>query len=104
MSQQLPQQKTSADDETTSWITALGFMLLGISATLVQSVVMWTPFYFYYLYIVIVLVGWVPFVVLGVITVVAGWKIAKLRWYGVGLIVGALALYWPLIAELYSSN
>lgn len=104
MPQHLPQQKQSSGDETVSWLTAVGFVLIGIATTVVQSLVTTTLFFLYYLYIVIVLVGWVPFVVLGAITLVAGWKIAKLRWYGVGLIIGALAVYWPLIIEVYVAS
>lgn len=86
-------------EERVSWVTALGFFLIGVVATVSQSIVMWAPFIF--LYIIIVLVGWVPFVMAGGIVVGLGWRFAKLRWYGFGLIGGALALYWPLAIDWY---
>lgn len=97
-SPQSPDQR-HAGHEIVSWLTALGFFLIGAMATLGQSVIMWAPFIF--LYIIIILVGWIPFVVIGGIIAVAGWKLPKLRWYGLGMIGGAFALYWPLAVEWY---
>lgn len=85
----------------TSWGAALGFLLIGAITTAILSVVMWTPFYFFYLYILVVLVGWIPFCLAGAIVAIVGWRKTKLRWYGFGMIVGALALYGPLIADMY---
>ncbi len=94
-----PDTRKPSGDDTVSWITALSFFLIGVVATVSQSIVMWALFIF--LYIIIVLVGWIPFVMLGGIIAAVGWRFAKVHWYGFGLIVGALALHWPLAIDWY---
>ena len=94
-----PPEVPANDSRSASFGAAMGFLLLGALTGALASIAVCFLFIYFLAYIVVL--GWIPFFLAGAVIVVAGWKIAKLRWYGWGVLIGPVLLHGYLTMLVY---